>query len=152
MCSSDLAYSRNQPCRHNVNYWQFGDYLGIGAGAHGKISTPENITRRWKTRLPKNYIDHYKDSSATLARSGSGYRQSLVPADELPLEFLMNALRLIDGFELALFETRTGLNREVLAAFLDQGAVKGLLEVNRLKVRPTARGILFLDELLALSG
>jgi len=141
------AYSRQRVCRHNVNYWQFGDYLGIGAGAHGNVSMYEAIIRRWKTRLPKDYIAHYHEASGQLP---AGFRQAQIPNSELPLEFLMNALRLTDGFDLALFNARTGLSAEVLAPFLEQGKARGLLKVERNTIRPTARGMLFLDELLAL--
>jgi oxygen-independent coproporphyrinogen-3 oxidase len=126
-------------CRHNVNYWEFGDYLGIGAGAHGKISFPERITRHERIKQPREYLQ----ASTTMT-------ERTVPVSELPFEFMLNALRLIDGFPLALFEERTGLPFTILEKQLQAAEEAGLLERDWKRVRPTTRGQRFLNELLAL--
>ena len=127
-------------CQHNLNYWEFGDYLGIGAGAHGKISFPERITRHERIKQPREY----------LAASDTITGEKAVAPAELPFEFMLNALRLIDGFPLPLFEERTGLPITILERRLKAGEEKGLLERDWKRVRPTARGQRFLNELLVL--
>jgi oxygen-independent coproporphyrinogen-3 oxidase len=127
-------------CRHNLNYWQFGDYLGIGAGAHGKVSFPDRVTRHERIKLPRDYLA----ASSTLAREGT------VDPAELPFEFMLNALRLVDGFPLSLFAERTGLPATVVQRPLAEAEAKGLIERDPRLVRPTERGRLFLNELLAL--
>ena len=127
-------------CQHNLNYWQFGDYLGIGAGAHGKISLPDRITRHERIKQPRDYL------SASNTVSGD----KVVLASELPFEFMLNALRLVEGFPLALFEERTGLPASILEQPFESAEEKGLLERDWKRVRPTARGQRFLNELLAL--
>ena len=129
-------------CRHNLNYWRFGDYLGIGAGAHGKITDADadRIQRGWKHRQPAAYIE--------ASRSGkvlSG-ENSLDETDRL-FEFLLNALRLREGFSFSLFEQRTGLARGKL---LDACARvrPELLEINRDNVRCTPLGYRFLNDVL----
>jgi len=126
-------------CQHNLNYWEFGDYLGIGAGAHGKISFPDRITRHERIKQPREYLQ----ASATAA-------EHAVPVSDLPFEFMLNALRLIEGFPLVLFEERTGLAPVILEKALQQAEQAGLLERDWKRVRPTARGQRFLNELLAL--
>ncbi len=143
------AFARpGRRCRHNLNYWEFGDYLGIGAGAHSKLTRADGgVTREARPRGPRDY----------LADPLSRRWQEVAPA-ELPGEFMMNALRLADGFAPALFEQRTGLpfaaieklceavsTRTVLAARRD-----GLLEVDEARIRPTALGRRYLNRLLAL--
>ena len=127
-------------CRHNVNYWEFGDYLGIGAGAHGKISFPDRVTRHERIKQPRDYLA----SAASLAR------ESTVPAAELPFEFMLNALRLVDGFPVALFQERTGLPLTRVLPQLDEAQRRGLIERDWRRIRPTERGRLFLNELLEL--
>ncbi|MDR2877906.1 MAG: radical SAM family heme chaperone HemW [Chromatiales bacterium] len=132
-------------CRHNLNYWRFGDYLGIGAGAHAKITVAaENaIHRIAKVRHPRDYLER-AGSAARIAE-----RRTLDTA-ELGLEFMMNALRLNDGFERRLFQERTGLP---LAAFEKQFARAeelGLLERDHTHIRPSAHGQRYLDDLLLL--
>ena len=127
-------------CRHNANYWEFGDYLGIGAGAHGKVSFPERVTRHERIKQPRDYLS----ASSTLAR------EFAVEASELPFEFMLNALRLIHGFPLALFHERTGLPITLIARELEQAENRGLIARDVQRVRPTERGRLFLNELLAL--
>src|SRR5262245_7502712 len=126
-------------CQHNLNYWEFGDYLGIGAGAHGKISFPDRITRHERIKQPREYLQ----ASETLA-------ERTVPISELPFEFMLNALRLIDGFPIALFEERTGLSMPSIQPSFEKAERAGLLERDWKRVRPTARGQRFLNELLAL--
>jgi len=133
------AFARpGRRCHHNLNYWQFGDYLGIGAGAHGKISFPDRITRHERAKQPNAYM---KEES---------FRESEVPARELPFEFMLNALRLVEGFPVALFEERTGLPVMRIQRQLEKAEQAGLLERDWKRVRPTARGQRFLNELLAL--
>ena len=136
------AYSRdNQFSKHNTNYWLFGDYIGIGAGAHGKITDicSQQIVRRWKTRSPKDYL-----SSDTGLIAGD--RQLI--AAELPLEFLMNGLRLNDGFETDLFTARTGLAWESMQPKLDQLIQRKLLKHQSGNLRATAAGKRFLNTIL----
>ncbi|MDQ8022327.1 MAG: radical SAM family heme chaperone HemW [Moraxellaceae bacterium] len=130
-------------CRHNLNYWQFGDYLGIGAGAHGKLSSHEGIRREMRHKHPQAYLQG--------AACGDFVQEaSSVGAAELPFEFMMNALRLTEGVPTSLFAERTGLPLDVLEARLVQARRDGLLEVDALQLRPTQRGKRFLNDLLEL--
>ncbi len=122
-------------CRHNLNYWTFGDYLGIGAGAHGKHTTGGAVVRYWKERHPERYME---------APRVRGERR--VGKAELPLEFLMNALRLVEGVEEALFHRRTGLPLGRLEPALSRARARGLMVKGRLQA--TARGLDFLNDLL----
>jgi oxygen-independent coproporphyrinogen-3 oxidase len=124
--------------RHNLNYWQFGDYLGIGAGAHGKLSFADRVTRHSRIKQPRDY----------LASENSLVEDGAVPVAELPFEFALNALRLTDGFPPSLFTERTGLPFSALEAGLQEAEKKGLLERDWQRIRPSARGRLFLNELL----
>ena len=135
------AYAKDgQHALHNVNYWSFGDFIGIGAGAHGKVSDPQGrIQRTWKTRQPTDYLDSDK---AFLAGS------STLPAADLPFEFLMNALRLTDGVALKLFSERTGLPVSSLQAGLQQARQRGLLSADPERLTPSPQGQLFLNDLL----
>lgn len=140
------AYARSgRMCRHNLNYWQFGDYLGIGAGAHGKITDPAigAITRLWKLRQPSDYL-----RNAHLPNRIGGVSE-LRPPDAV-LEFMMNALRLVDGFPERLFTERTGLPVTAMAVPLQTALEKGLVERYDESVRPTELGQRFLNELLGL--
>ncbi len=130
-------------CRHNRNYWQFGDYLGIGAGAHGKLSHPASgeIWRHWKQRHPQRYL-----ASAHGAEVVAG-RRLLDPADRL-LEFMMNVLRLHEGFDRALFAARTGLPWTAAEGGVDEALGLGLLAWCDDTLRPTERGRLHLNRLL----
>jgi len=127
-------------CRHNLNYWQFGDYLGLGAGAHGKLSFPERIVRQTKWREPARYM-----AEALAGRALSS--QTEVAADALPFEFMLNALRLREGFDLRLFSERTGLASSRIAPTLAEAAARGLLELDPERARPSARGFDFLSDL-----
>lgn len=143
------AYAQpGQASRHNINYWQFGDYLGIGAGAHGKLSRLTRdgdwaIERRWKTRQPDAYLRRVDDIRGFLA----GKRA--VEPHELPLEFAMNALRLTEGVPLSTWRSHTGQPIEVLKASLESATKKGLLEESSERLRASPQGLLFLNELLA---
>ncbi|MBN8509311.1 MAG: oxygen-independent coproporphyrinogen III oxidase-like protein [Burkholderiales bacterium] len=130
-------------CRHNLNYWQFGDYLGIGAGAHGKLSFPHRIVRQVRWREPQRYMDE------ALAGQAVSNEHEVARA-ELPFEFMLNALRLKDGFERALFAERTGLPASAIEAGLQQAQARGLLEADLKRIRPTPRGFDFLSDLQAL--
>ncbi|UAW98257.1 radical SAM family heme chaperone HemW [Halopseudomonas nanhaiensis] len=128
--------------RHNLNYWQYGDFLGIGAGAHGKLTRADGaVERYWKTRLPRDYLDPAKAFAA-----GS----KTIAGQELPFDFLMNALRLVDGVPSRLYGERTGQPLETVAAKLDLAVERGLLEPWQVQLRPTERGRLFLNDLLEM--
>ena len=135
------AYAQpGRAARHNLNYWSFGDFIGIGAGAHGKLSHPDGrIVRTWKTRLPKDYLNPAKAFKAG---------EKPLATEELPFEFLMNALRLTEGVDAALFCQRTGLGLETLARARREAEQKGLLQVEPSRLVATARGQLFLNDLL----
>ena len=140
------AYSQpGRQCKHNLNYWNFGDYLGIGAGAHGKISRNKVIYRSLKPKHP----NHYMRAFASVPTDKNDYLKS-VNRKEIPLEFMMNTLRLDDGFSMSQFESATGLDRSCIlkpvAAAVQQ---KLLVEVDSM-VKPTPRGKLFLDDLLQI--
>lgn len=130
-------------CRHNRNYWQFGDYLGIGAGAHSKLSFTDKITRESRHKHPKRYLEQTASGRAI-------EREWTVPPEELGFEFMMNALRLTEGFEIELFELRTGLKFETLDAQMDKACQTRLVERTGEVIKPTLRGQRFLNELLAL--
>jgi putative oxygen-independent coproporphyrinogen III oxidase len=138
------AYAREgHRCEHNLNYWQFGDYLGLGAGAHGKLSFAHRVMRTVRWREPQRYIE------------GACAGQALSQADEvrradLPFEFMLNALRLRDGFDLAQYTERTGLPLSSVQAALEQAEEKGLLIRQGQHIRPSERGFDFLSELQAL--
>jgi oxygen-independent coproporphyrinogen-3 oxidase len=128
-------------CKHNLNYWRFGDYLGIGAGAHSKISFPERIARTMRYKQPRQFMQQ--------ALAGASVQESHdVAADDLAFEFMMNALRLNEGFALRLFEERTGLNRLAVLQRLGQAEADGLIERDPIRVWPSLRGRRFLNDLL----
>lgn len=129
--------------RHNLNYWSFGDYLGIGAGAHGKLSTPAGILREMRHKHPQRYLE-------AAARGEFVQEARTVSALELPFEFMMNALRLREGIPAPLFEERTGLPLAVLAERLALAREQGLLEEDGARLRATPQGRRFLNELLTL--
>ena len=135
------AYAQaGRPARHNLNYWSFGDFIGIGAGAHGKLSHPDGrIVRTWKTRLPKDYLNPTKSFQAG---------EKSLSNDEMPFEFLMNALRLTAGVESRLYPERTGLSLETLAEGRREAEQSGLLQVEPSRLAATERGQLFLNDLL----
>ncbi|MGE5318605.1 MAG: radical SAM family heme chaperone HemW [Hyphomicrobiaceae bacterium] len=137
------AYARAQHAsRHNLNYWQFGDYLGIGAGAHSKLSFHDRIVRQMRSKHPQQYMNAVK-AGAHIADTRTLAR------DDLPFEFMMNALRLNEGVPAALFEERTGLPLVVCASALERARAQGLLETDPAWLKPTLQGQRFLNDLLA---
>jgi putative oxygen-independent coproporphyrinogen III oxidase len=138
------AYAKpGHRCWHNMNYWQFGDYLGIGAGAHSKLSFPHRVVRQVRFREPRLYMDN--------ALAGQAVAQDdEVSRSELPFEFMLNALRLKEGFELQQFCERTGLPLTAIEQPLQEAERKGLIERGLARVRPTQRGFDFLSDLQGL--
>jgi putative oxygen-independent coproporphyrinogen III oxidase len=137
-------------CAHNLNYWQFGDYLGLGAGAHGKISFPHRVLRQVRWREPAAYMQQ------ALAGNAVSNEAEVARAD-LPFEFMLGALRLAEDFGLAQFSERTGLPVSTVMPTLEAGEQRGLLSLERegvagqvARVRPTARGFDFLSDLQSL--
>jgi len=138
------AFARpNHRSRHNVNYWEFGDYLGIGAGAHGKISFPNRIVRQVRLRDPSAYM-------AGAERTAAVASETEVARGELAFEFMLNALRLKDGFPLARFSERTGLPLSTIERPLAEAERRGLVERDLQSVRPTPLGFDFLSDLQQL--
>ena len=138
------AYARvGHECRHNLNYWQFGDYLGVGAGAHGKRTLDDGaVYRRSKLRQPAAYLAAIPNSVLSSQRQ--------LGAQELPIEFFMNALRLVDGVPASIFSRRTGLPLDVVEDVLGVARSRGLMSHEPDVLRPTAFGLRFLDDLLTL--
>ena len=138
------AYARaGHQCFHNLNYWQFGDYLGIGAGAHGKLSFAHRVIRQVRFRDPKLYMEK--------ALLGDAVTQDTeVSRSDLPFEFMLNALRLRDGFKLADFGEKTGLPFTAIEQALLEAERKGLIERDFIRVKPTERGFDFLNDLQSL--
>lgn len=135
------AYARpGRRCRHNLNYWSFGDYLGVGAGAHGKLSFPTSgsVVRTMQLREPRRY----------LASVPAVVTRNTVALEELPFEFMLNALRLVEGFDVHLFEERTGLEWLAIAAKVESLVDRGLLLRTGTGYRPSPQGLAFLNELL----
>ena len=140
------AYARpGRRCTHNLNYWQFGDYLGIGAGAHGKLSDTATgqVHRRWKVKLPRAYLE----AAGGPARIGG---DGTVDAAELPFEYMLNALRLIDGVLMGDFAARTGLDPERLKAPLQDARRRGWLTDDAARLQTTAQGQRFLNDVIGL--
>jgi oxygen-independent coproporphyrinogen-3 oxidase len=138
------AYAKpGHACRHNLNYWQFGDYLGIGAGAHGKLSFAHRVARTVKLRDPRRYMEQALTGQALASMDE-------VARADLPFEFMLNALRLKDGFALQDFMERTGLPLSSIDAALREGQQRGLLDCSAGRVKPTTRGLDFLSDLQSL--
>ncbi len=138
------AYAKpGRQSMHNLNYWRFGDYLGIGAGAHGKLTPGDRVVRRHKIRQPKSYMHNANQLAG----------EKVIDREEMPLEFMLNALRLTDGFELQLFRERTGLSIATVEDRLHELVRENLLrEVaggDNARIAPTERGLLFHNELVA---
>ena len=131
-------------CKHNLNYWRFGDYIGIGAGAHGKISLPDKITRQIRERHPETYMLKMEKQGNALIESKE------VPLADLPFEFMLNALRLTDGVKTNTFTERTGLPLAIISQQLDQATKKGLLDPNPQLLKGTAQGLRYLNNLQEL--
>lgn len=134
---------KGKQAKHNLNYWQFGDYLGIGAGAHSKLSYHDKITREVRHKHPKAYMQQATQGKAI-------EREWVIKQDELGFEFMMNALRLIEGVPVKLFEQRTGLNIRIVESAIKQAKNKKLLEISNDNMRPTLLGQRFLNELLTM--
>lgn len=132
---------RGKQCKHNLNYWYFGDYLGIGAGAHAKLTLHDRVLRQMRWKHPTAYLDN--------VRSGNPIQESReIDISDLPVEFLMNALRLADGFHPSLFEARTAQPLNVILPKLKAAEAEGLLTVGPERIAPTLRGRRFLNVLL----
>jgi len=129
--------------RHNTNYWRFGDYLGIGAGAHGKLSFAHRVLRTTKLKNPEGYMAGC-EADAPLAEERE------VEVKELPFEFMLNALRLSAGFETALFSERTGLPISSIGRQLDAAEARGLLSRDHARIAPTERGMRYLNDLMEM--
>jgi oxygen-independent coproporphyrinogen-3 oxidase len=138
------AYARDaHRCSHNLNYWQFGDYLGLGAGAHSKLSFAHRVVRQVRFREPALYME----------KALAGHclaQQTQVKRADLPFEFMLNALRLKEGFELAQFVARTGLAVSAIQKGLDDAERAGLIERDLVRVKPSVRGFDFLNDLQSL--
>jgi len=130
-------------CRHNLNYWRFGDYLGIGAGAHSKLSFPDRILRQARYKQPREYLQR------TAAGAPVQEEHAVSPKD-LGFEFMMNALRLAEGFEVGLFDERTGLALTAVERPLQEAMQRGLITRDHVRIAPTKRGQRFLNDLLQL--
>lgn len=128
-------------CQHNLNYWLFGDYLGIGAGAHGKLTLHDRVLRQMRWKQPAQYLKQ-------VAAGRPVHEENDVPIDELPFEFMMNALRLNEGFDTALFESRTTLPLISIESELRQAEKEDLIERSPLRIAPSVKGQRFLNELL----
>jgi len=133
------AWRKEKPSAHNLNYWQFGDYLAIGAGAHGKVTRPDGIYRFQKTRLPKDYLAKVPAEHGQMKR---------IEAEELPFEFMMNALRLNNGVNSEFYAQRTGLELNDLDATLKQLREKKLLIADVNRIACTEQGHIFLNSVL----
>jgi oxygen-independent coproporphyrinogen-3 oxidase len=138
------AYARGgRRARHNLNYWEFGDYIGIGAGAHGKLTGPDgHIVRTQKTRAPKDYL-------ANRLRNDGERHRAAIDSGELPFEFMMNALRLTDGVPAALFSARTGLPLAIVADQLGRLRQQGLMVPDEKQLAATPLGQRFLNSVIA---
>lgn len=137
------AYGKSgHECQHNLNYWLFGDYLGIGAGAHSKITdlNTQTITRLWKTKNPKNYLNDENIVGG----------ETIVNPAELPFEFMLNALRLQQAIPFKLYTDRTGLPTTTIEPILQEAAKKGLIHLTEETFQPTSQGYQFLNDLTAM--
>ena len=136
------AYAKkDQECKHNLNYWRFGDYIGIGAGAHGKISFPDKVTRQVRERHPETYMQAMESKGNALIESRD------VSAKDLSFEFMLNTLRLTDGVETKTFSERTGLPLHVISKGLEEASKKGLLSENPTALKATDLGLRYLNNL-----
>ncbi len=139
------AYAKkDQECKHNLNYWRFGDYIGIGAGAHGKISFPDKITRQVRERHPETYMQAMESKGNALIEARE------IPAKDLPFEFMLNTLRLTDGVDTVTFGERTGLPLHVVSKGLDEASKKGLLDSDPNRLKATEQGLRYLNNLQEL--
>lgn len=130
-------------CRHNLNYWEFGDYLGIGPGAHAKISLPDRILRETRPRQPRDWFSAVEAGQVVES-------QRVLDAAELPFEFMLNALRLTGGVPSALFSERTGLPFACLSSGIEQALTRGLLDPDPARLRASPMGLRFLNDLVGI--
>ena len=140
------AYSKDKfQCQHNLNYWQFGDYLGIGAGAHGKLSNAaeQKITRSWKVKQPQDYLNKAMSNNRV-----SG--EKILSRDDATFEFMMNALRLNEGFDTEIFQCHVGMPISIIEKSLKQAEEKGWIDWQLKRIRPTTSGRQYLNNLLEL--
>ncbi len=135
------AYARpGYECGHNLNYWRFGDYLGIGAGAHSKISMPDRVLRQVRWKQPAHYL-------LQMAKNEPLLEETVVGRDDLGFEFMLNALRLTDGVPSVLFAERTGFPIAIVRRGLEGAARRGLIDADPTSIRPTELGRRFLNDL-----
>ena len=133
------AWRKEKPSAHNLNYWQFGDYLAIGAGAHGKVTQPDGVYRFQKTRLPKDYLAKVPAENLQFKR---------IEADDMPFEFMMNALRLNQGVDAKLYAERTGLSLTGLDELLSSLRARKLMVDDQTRISCTEQGHVFLNSVL----
>lgn len=133
------AYAKNKKhCQHNLNYWQFGDYLGIGAGAHAKLTANEKVIRTWKVKHPDSYIE----------KTNKVGGRNEIERHQIPFEFMMNALRLNQGFTVQQFEQRCGMSTDTIDGLLDKHQSLGLIGINDERITPTEFGHNMLNSML----
>jgi oxygen-independent coproporphyrinogen-3 oxidase len=130
-------------CRHNLNYWRFGDYLGIGAGAHSKVSFPDRIVRQIRFKQPRQYLERASAGAPLL-------EEAEIDRDDIGFEFMLNALRLTDGVQASLFAERTGYPLTLVTRVLELATTRGLIEADPAMIRPTALGRRFQNDLQSL--
>lgn len=139
------AYSKpKQQCKHNLNYWEFGDYIGIGAGAHGKISFPDRITRQIRERHPETYMSKMTEHGHAVIEN------RVLTQDDLPFEFMLGALRLIDGVPTAMFSERTGLGLNTISKPITEALRKGILDEDPTRLKASPLGMRYLNDLQEL--
>ena len=140
------AYAKKgQECKHNLNYWRFGDYIGIGAGAHGKISFPDKVTRQLREKHPEQYMQAMETQGHALVEARD------VTAQDLPFEFMLNVLRLSEGVQTITFSERTGLPLSMISKELSEASNKGLLDSNPTVLKASEQGFRYLNNLQELS-
>ena len=136
------AYAKKgQECKHNLNYWRFGDYIGIGAGAHGKISFPDKVTRQLREKHPEQYMQAMETQGHALVEARD------VTAQDLPFEFMLNVLRLSEGVQTITFSERTGLPLSMISKELSEASNKGLLDFNPTVLKASEQGFRYLNNL-----
>jgi len=136
------AYAKKgQECKHNLNYWRFGDYIGIGAGAHGKISFPDKVTRQLREKHPEQYMQAMETQGHALVEARD------VTAQDLPFEFMLNVLRLSEGVQTITFSERTGLPLSMISKELSEASNKGLLDSNPTVLKASEQGFRYLNNL-----
>ncbi len=139
--------------RHNLNYWNFGDYIGIGAGAHAKLSFPDRIVRQTRVRNPGVYLAHAARNAGLVdpaERAAQAFDEDVIEARALPFEFMLNAMRLVEGIPVRRFQERTGLSLTVIEPRLAEAEAKGLMGRDAFRIWPTAMGLGFLNDLQSL--